>query len=630
MTVTRPGYQSQVNTFSILFFGIEPASLDAISNTFSDEVTIISTANGSEGIKEINRHAVDLVFAFQHGGDMKGSAFLKQVRKKTADAKCVLIAEEGDLNLTKQVSEDVSIHWFRKQEQEFEKLRFIIKHEIFSLRRASELRQSEAKYKSAFDSMSDIFTRADMDGIITMVSPSSYPITGYMPEEVVGKKMADFYEDPTERDRLLERLMKHKSVENMELKVVRKDGQIITVSTNTKIVYDKKGEAIAVEGNVRDITDKKRAEQALIESKQTLSEAQKIANLGNWRWDIVNSETYWSDNIYHILGADPEKVSPSRDAFFEFVHPEDKPLLGQRVQIILSDHVPFSIDHRIIKSDGEVRYVNSRARMDLNEDGRPIRLYGILQDITHRIKREEELRIKDKAIASAISGIGMTDAEGKLIYANDALVKMWGYNNAKEMLGKSLPDFWEGDGVFQTIADLKDRGWDKGENIGRKKDGSLFHVEYSAHMINDQKGNPNVMFGSFFDITDRKKAEKELQESEEKFKGIFDSMVDVFSRSDPQGNCLLISPSVVDVIGYTPEEIIGKNYADFYSNPQDWRKLNEQLLEKGEMRNIESVIRKKDGSTTIVSSNAKVVYDEIGMPSHIDSLFRDMSAFKKT
>ena len=66
------------------------------------------------------------------------------------------------------------------------------------------------------------------------------------------------------------------------------------------------------------------------------------------------------------------------------------------MQIILSDHVPFSIDHRIIRSDGEVRYVNSRARMDLDEGGRPIRLYGILQDITHRVKREEELRIKDK------------------------------------------------------------------------------------------------------------------------------------------------------------------------------------------------------------------------------------------
>lgn len=629
MTLTKPGYQPQIDKLSILLFGIESETLESIRSDHRIEADLHPVDSVQNGLTFFKSHAVDLIIALNDAGNSKGTEFVRRAQVIAPNVICVLFTNDLDTNSVSDVADNVSIRWFHGQHPDPERLRHELSVEIQSLRAFAQLRKSESKYRSAFDSMSDVFTRADLNGVCTMVSPSIYKLIGYTQEEVIGRKIADFYEDPRVRDKMVERLMKHKKVENAEINAVRKDGQVITVSTNSKVIFDDDGIAIGIEGNVRDITDKKRAEKALIESEHMLSEAQKIANIGNWKWDIAENETFWSDNLYHILGVKAAEVAPSKNSFFERIHPEDTQLVEQRVRIILSDHLPFSIDHRIVRPDGEVRYVNSQARLACDEEDHPIKLYGILQDITHRVKREQELYIKDKAITSAISGIGMTDAEGKLFYANDALVRMWGYDNAKEMLGKSLPDFWEGEGVFNTIAVLKERGWDKGEDTGKKKDGSLFHVEYSAHMINDQKGNPNIMFGSFFDITDRKKAERELQESEEKFKGIFDSMIDVFSRSDPQGNCLLISPSVLDVIGYTPEEIIGKNYADFYSNPQDWRKLNEELLDKGEIRNIESVIRKKDGSTTIISSNAKVVYDEIGLPIHIDSVFRDMSAFKK-
>jgi PAS domain S-box-containing protein len=147
----------------------------------------------------------------------------------------------------------------------------------------------------------------------------------------------------------------------------------------------------------------------------------------------------------------------------------------------------------------------------LGEDSEPAYLYGTCQDISERKRTEDDLRVKDSAIASAISGIGITDIGGKLIYVNDACVSMWGYDSADEMVGRSLSEFWEGDAVFRTVQELHERGAFLGEDVGKRKDGSLFHVQLSASMIKDDAGQPLYMFGSFVDITERKETEEELR-----------------------------------------------------------------------------------------------------------------------
>ena len=116
-------------------------------------------------------------------------------------------------------------------------------------------------------------------------------------------------------------------------------------------------------------------------------------------------------------------------------------------------------------------------------------------------KVERDLRIFKTAVESSINAIGITDLEGKLIYVNDSCVKMWGYNSNDDILGRFLPEFWEGDGVFKTIKELREKGVASGEDVGKRKDGSLFFVQFTASMFKDEAGNPSFMFGSFFDIT---------------------------------------------------------------------------------------------------------------------------------
>ena len=127
-----------------------------------------------------------------------------------------------------------------------------------------------------------------------------------------------------------------------------------------------------------------------------------------------------------------------------------------------------------------------------------------------------------KAVECSISAIGMTDLDGILIYVNESAVKLWGYDNKEEMIGRFLPEFWEGGQINKTIEELHCKGYSAGEDIGRRKDGALFDVEYSASIIKDDSGEPMAMFGSFVDITKRKTAQriskKKQQELETKSK----------------------------------------------------------------------------------------------------------------
>jgi|GEM_PF-938367 len=137
-------------------------------------------------------------------------------------------------------------------------------------------------------------------------------------------------------------------------------------------------------------------------------------------------------------------------------------------------------------------------------------LFSMLRDITEQKKAEIQLKIKDDAIESSINAIGIADLEGKLIYINDACVKLWGFKDKSEIINRHLSEFWYGDGLNKTLQELQQQGYSRGEDTAVRADGSVFDVQYSTNIINDKEGKPRQIFGSFLDITKRKRTENEL------------------------------------------------------------------------------------------------------------------------
>ncbi len=222
----------------------------------------------------------------------------------------------------------------------------------------------------------------------------------------------------------------------------------------------------------------------------------------------------------------------------------------------------------------------------------------IVTDITAHKKAEEDLRIKDRAIESSLSGIAITDMMGKIKYVNPSFLKMWGYNDDKEILGRSGVEFWYKEGKAEEAlqAIQEKRVW-SGDLVAKRKDGTHLDIQVKANAILDEKRGIEGIIASFVDLTERKKIEEELRLHSE----IMTNMAEgVYLIRTNDGIITYTNPKFEKMFGYKQGEMIGKNVsivnAPTDKDPRETAKEIMEILERtgewhGEVKNI-----KKDGT----------------------------------
>ncbi|MFZ5907080.1 MAG: PAS domain S-box protein [Nitrospirota bacterium] len=147
-----------------------------------------------------------------------------------------------------------------------------------------------------------------------------------------------------------------------------------------------------------DITIRKQAEEKLQRSESRLREAQRIARVGNWEWDIKSNQSIWSDEMFRILGLPPEAFEPSYNALLGFVHPDDREYLENTIKDSYYTKTPYAIDHRIIIKDGSEKIVHEMGEILFDQNNVPLRLSGTIQDVTELKRIEQQLRLSEERI----------------------------------------------------------------------------------------------------------------------------------------------------------------------------------------------------------------------------------------
>jgi diguanylate cyclase (GGDEF)-like protein/PAS domain S-box-containing protein len=382
----------------------------------------------------------------------------------------------------------------------------------------TELMGSEQRFRSLVESSSDWVWEVDIHGVYTYASPKILELLGYTPEEVVGRMPFDLM--PPEEAQRVGEIFKAVvasrqpcyGIENINR---HKDGHLVVLETNAVPIFNASGVCVGFRGMDRDITERKMVEQTLRQSETSLAEAQRIAKLGSWDWDLVRQTVYWSDEAYRIFGVPPSQADVTYEVFIETVHPDDRASVQHAVDKALQQRKPYDIEHRIVHPDGRVRVIHARGEVSFDgNNGNPLRFVGTVLDVTEQKATEIQLRQAAKVFENTSEGVIITDPGQRIVAVNQAFTRITGYSEdeAKGQKPKLLRSGRHDDDFYRQMWKvIKTTGRWQGEIWNRRKDGVEYPGWLNISEVRDETDEIVNYIGVFADITAIKEAQEKLE-----------------------------------------------------------------------------------------------------------------------
>ncbi len=499
------------------------------------------------------------------------------------------------------------------------------------------LKDSEERFRHISSSISDISYSCviDTDGnsSINWLYGATEKITGYTTEELFEMKCwgklvinDDFH---IFKQHIIE-VQQDKS-DNCQLRLKNKDGNIVWIQASAECAVDKFDSNISrIYGGLVDITERKRAEEALLESEFFFKESQRAAFIGSYKFDVINDFWTSSEVLEQIFGIG-QNHNRNLSGWINLAHPDDKEMMQSYLtEEVITKHKPFNKEYRIIRqTDSEIRWVLGLGKLDFDSKGVVISMIGTIQDITERKHAEEALRESNEFNSSLMKtipfGMDIVDEEGNVLFQSEKFRQIFG----GKAIGCKCWDIYRDD-KKQCIDCPLHRDIHIGETATYEATGVLgeriFEINHTGMMFRGKK----ALLEIFQDITERKKSELALKESEEQLKDIFNNLQDAFLQTDSNGLFTFISPSALNMYGYSSaDELIGQPAEKLYADPKERLSLISEIRKTGRIDDHISQGRKKDGTTFWISKNIQLRYNADGEILGTIGVIRDVTDRKQ-
>nr|WP_321227958.1 PAS domain S-box protein [uncultured Psychroserpens sp.] len=378
-------------------------------------------------------------------------------------------------------------------------------------------------FKSIFQSSVEGILVINDSGVIIKANPASEQMFGYNKQELINKTVEDLIPNKFKKNHESHRAKYSKKPksrrmgQDLDLWGLKKDGSQFPLEISlspTKI--DNKKLVIAF---IIDITERMSAKQALLASESRMTEAQRLAHVGNWHWNIQTNERSWSDEFYRILGLSPGDKRLNSESVRSFIHPEDRKNTIQAINNAVKNKTPYKHKQRIVRPDGTVRHILAKGQTIYDTDDNPKELYGSIQDITKHKNIELKLKNsqeKTQALLEALPDVMILyDKHGNHleVHAPDDYQLVAPYddhigNNIDKILPKKVCDK-----IRKGFADCE-----------KTKENQI--VEYSLNIMGELthfesrivKTDTNNFLCIIRDITESENAEKKILENEQRLR----------------------------------------------------------------------------------------------------------------
>ena len=478
-----------------------------------------------------------------------------------------------------------------------------IDRDITERKRAEEaLKESEMFFKNIFEHHAAIELIIDPNnGSIIDANEAAINYYGWPLEQFRQKKIQDINILSSDEVKTAMKKVQENQQNHFEFRHKKADGSIRDVDVYTSL-FEYKGHKI-LHSIVHDISDRKRAEEALRESEERFRIAQAIGHVGNWEYNLQTTHFWGSEEAKRIYGFDPEQSEMSTEDVEKCIPERER--VHQALVDLIEKGKPYDLEFEIHPlNSSEPKIIASVAELMRDEQGKPLKVMGVIQDITARKRMEDALRDSEirfrTLFQSAAEGILMTEIETrKFSYANPALCQFLGYSK-EEMEQMSLTDIHPKADLDHILNEIN--ALIRGEkNIAERipclrKDGAIRYADIrTSRMTIHEK---EFLVGFFSDITKRKEAEEALQRSERKFAAAFyqSNIVMTFAQLN-SGRFVDVNDNFCECVGYSHSEILGKSAVELglFGTASNRQKMAETAKTKGSIKNMEIDFYRRNG-----------------------------------
>ena len=490
-----------------------------------------------------------------------------------------------------------------------------------------------------------IVSVADQTGRIVYVNDRFCVVSGYQREELLGQNhrvlksghhTPEFYAD-------IWKTISNGEIWHGEICNQRKDGNLYWVSSTIQPIKNEKGVITHYFSIRTEITELKNAEALNRQYEERLRRGQRYANIGTWEWQINTGELFWTEGIGPLFGYQRVDIEASYDNFLNAVHPDDRAKVEAAVNNCIENDTPYEIEHRVVWPDGTVRWLLERGAVTRDEEGKPLRMLGVVQDIDNRKRTELALSERERQLSEAqkIAKMGHWNADlvtGELDWS-DQIFDIFGQD--PQSFAPTVTSFFDAvhpedrERVRESQIEAASNGRQDVTHRIVRPDGSVRHVHELARAEVDEDGELVRLVGTIQDITDQFEAGQRLRRTEELFAFAVDGAGDGVWEWNVQADEITFAGQYASMLGISPGNLPGSLTAWMaLVHPDDYEHVKETLAKSagGSIRTFNCEVRlyhRTEGYKWVLCRGTATDYRPDGKPLRIVAIHTDISDRKR-
>ncbi len=616
-----------------------------------------------EFLRELAGFLPDLILSDYDLPGYDGMTALAQARARCPDIPFILV--------TGAISEDLAIETLTRGASDYvlknriNRLVPVVRRVLGDAEEQQARRKAEQEYRAAslyarslIEANLDPMITISIDGEILDVNAAAEEISGHPRSRLIGTDASQYFTEPDRVREGLRMVLSEGSVRDFPLRVIHASGRTTEILCNASIYLDIDGKVAGVFVAGRDITVLRRAEEALriahdtmedkvrkrtSKLKEEIRERKKIekdlrdreeklglaldaAGQGIWEVDLEKDTLAWSEQSKALFGVEAA-TSITRELFYNQIHPDDRNRVRQAVSDAVNRNKKYEIEMRILKPKGGYRWIVSSGRVFRDDKGKPVRMLGMIREITERKQMEVALGESERKYRNLVkyapAGICQMDIRtGRFTSVNDLMCEFSGYTR-DELLEMDPADLLDEESKIKfrqrfAARIAGEKLDDPVEYTVRTKNGRKIFIRLDVKMIHDENGELKGATGVCYDMTERRLMEEALKKSEKRYRELIKyAPAAVYEADFRTGKYINVNDTMCELTGFSREELLKMGPMDLLDGNEKLRfrkRMERWLLGEKPDENVEYRIKAKDGRTIYVILNVRFLSDESGRP----------------